>query len=280
MCNVQSEYKVQNMATWNEVAPRYHRRWAGMEAGPLASTSRLVDAVAPREGDRVIDVACGTGMVTRSLAERVGDSGLVVGADMSATALRIAQKATLGLPNVSLINADAENLFFGDRFDAVTCQYALFFFPDAPRALRNMRQNLRRSGVLGITVHGHKDRVPFYGSILDAMAEFIPDYVSPGTPALDRYSTPGALAKEVKRAGFRKIRVTNHTFQYSPGGFERYWRDYLRYVAKPIREKIGALARSKRAALRESVRRNVSPYTDENGTILFPWQVLILTAQR
>ena len=269
------EYKRQNMAVWNEMAPRYHTKWAGADSGPFQSTRELVDMVGVKGGDRVLDVACGTGAVTRRLAVRVGGSGCVVGTDMSVSAIRIARRNNRE-PNVLFVNADAENLPLVEGFDVVTCQYALFFFPDASRALKNMRSNLDESGVLGVSVHGCN--VPYYTSILDAITEFIPDYVAAGAPRLDRYGTAESLKGEVEGAGFSDVQVREFVFTYSPGDFEQYWRMYLEYVSSQAREKINSLGEMKMGRLREAVRKNAGPY-ENDGVMRFPWQVLILTAR-
>ena len=274
------EYKKRNIAVWNEIAPRYHKRWASSETGPFESSKELVQLVNAKKGDKILDVACGTGTVTRKLYERVGDSGFVIGSDTSVSALKIAKRWNGKRPNLYFINADAEKFSFREKFDIVTCQYGLFFFPNAPRALRNMKNSLKNSGRLGISVHGHKDMVPFFASILDAVIKFIPDYVPPGTPSLDRYSTQKALRDEVHDVGFSDVTVKRYIFKYSPGDFEDYWKDYLRYVAIPIRKKLFALKRSQRIELKEMVKQNTIPYTDRNGTIEFPWEVLILTAKK
>lgn len=276
--SAQAGYKRRNMAIWDEVAPRYHRRWAGPARGPFRSTRVLLDAVGVKGGDRVLDVACGTGAVTAGLARRVGRTGLVVGVDTSMTALGIARGRVVR--NVLLVNADAENIPFDSKFDAITCQYGLFFFPDAPRALRDMRRCLAGRGRLGITVHGHGSNVPFFRAILDAVTEIMPDYVEPGTPVLDRYGTEEALRAEVAGAGFSGISVSEHVFRYSPGSFDEYWGDYLRYVPRQVGEKIGRLGRRQRAEIKGMARENAGPFTGRDGIIRFPWQVLILTAGR
>lgn len=272
-----TDYKRGSIAAWNEVAPRYHKRWAGAGAGPFQSTKKLVELLGVKRGGRVLDVACGTGAVTRVLSQKVGEAGYVVGADSSVTAISIAKRWNGGRPNVHFVNADAERFGFAGEFDAVTCQYALFFFPDAARALRNMKDSLRKSGKLGISVHGRN--VPFFSSILDAVTGFIPDYVPPGTPRLDRYGTKAALRREVRDAGFSGITVRDLVFRYSPGTFEDYWRGYLRYVARPLREKLGSLDRRQRRQLKEAVCCNARPYTRRSGVVDFPWEVLILTAK-
>ena len=274
-----SEYKKRNMTIWNEVAPRYHKRWASSNYGPFQSTKKLVELVNVKKGNKVLDVACGTGVVTKKLREKVGKLGYVVGADTSVTAIKIAKKWNKEQSNLIFVNADAENFSFQEQFDIITCQYALFFFPNAIKALKNMRKSLKESGMLGISVHGHKDRVPFFGNILDAVTQFIPDYVPPGTPSLDRYGTKKSLRNEIKKAGFSKIQVKDFVFKFSPGSFDEYWRNYLRYVAKPIKEKLDLLDKSQRKELKDIVRENTKPYTNRNEIIQFPWEVLILTAK-
>lgn len=271
-------YKKTNMITWNELAPKYHKRWAGKMRGPLQSTEKLIKNLKISKSDTILDVACGTGIVTKMLSR--GTDGIIIGADTSVSAIKIAQKENGDTDNVLFVNADAENLAFAKKFDVITCQYALFFFPDAPRALKNMRYNLKRSGKIGIVVHGSRDKAPFYEAILNAAEKFIPDYLPEGGPQLDRYSKKRKLKEEVQKAGFTNIVIREYVFEYSPGKFESYWRDYQRYVAKPIKAKIDALGRTKKREFREEVRRNTIPYTDENGAITFPWQVLVLTAMR
>lgn len=275
-----TKYKQRNITIWNEVAPRYHKRWASISQGPFASTSKLVRLLNINKGDKVLDLACGTGVVTKKIKQKVGSSGYVVGGDTSVTAIKIAKKWNGHQSNLGFVNIDAENFNFSKPFDIITCQYALFFFPNAQKALKNIKKNLKKTGKIGITVHGAAKKVPFFSSILDAVTEMIPDYFPPGSPNLDRFGTKFSLRGEVRKAGFSKITVKNFIFKFNPGTFEDYWRNYLRYVAKPLKEKLDALDRPKRKELKNTVRENVKPYTLKNKTIEFPWEVLILTAKK
>jgi len=273
------DYKKRNITIWNEVAPRYHKRWASVNQGPFASTSKLVQLLDIKKEDRVLDLACGTGVVTKKIMQKVGNSGMVVGGDISFTAIKIAKKWNIRNSNLDFVNVDAENLCFSEKFDVITCQYALFFFPNALKALKNMKSYLKKNGKLGITVHGAACKVPFFSSIFDAVTKVIPDYVPPGSPNLDRFGTKKTLKKEVKKAGFCKITVNNFIFNFSPGTMENYWQNYLRYVAKPLKEKLESLNQSEKKELKNLVRENVKPFTLKNKVIKFPWEVLILTAR-
>jgi len=276
---IHSEYKQQNMKIWNEVAPRYHKKWASVNKGPFQSTKKLVELVNINKGDAVLDVACGTGVVTNEIQKKIGKSGYVVGVDTSSTAIKIAKKWNGKKLNVNFVNSDAEKFNFSKKFDVVTCQYALFFFPNAQKALKNMKNSLKKSGNIGISVHGSKDSVPFFSSIIDSVTKYIPDYVPPGSPDLDRFGTKSSLKKEVSKAGFLKITVKDYVFHFSPGKFEDYWSNYLKYIAKPLKEKLNDLDYSKRKELKQLVKDKTLQYTKKNGEILFPWQVLILGAK-
>jgi ubiquinone/menaquinone biosynthesis C-methylase UbiE len=276
---IHSEYKQQNMKIWNEVAPRYHKRWASVNKGPFQSTKKLIELIKINKNNKVLDVACGTGVVTKEIQKKVGKLGYTIGIDTSTTAIKIAKKWNNKKKNLDFINIDAENFTFSKKFDIVTCQYALFFFPNAQKALKNMKKSLKKTGKIGISVHGSKNNVPFFSSILDSATKYIPDYVPPGTPNLDRFGTKSALRTEIRKAGFSKIVVKEFVFNYSPGKFEDYWKNYIKYIAKPLKEKLNALEYSNRKEFKKSVKEKTIQYTNKNGKITFPWQILILTAQ-
>jgi len=276
---IHSEYKQRNMKIWNEVAPRYHKRWASVNKGPFQSTKKLIELIKINKNNKVLDVACGTGVVTKEIQKKVGKLGYTIGIDTSTTAIKIAKKWNNKKKNLDFINIDAENFTFSKKFDIVTCQYALFFFPNAQKALKNMKKSLKKTGKIGISVHGSKNNVPFFSSILDSATKYIPDYVPPGTPNLDRFGTKSALRTEIRKAGFSKIVVKEFVFNYSPGKFEDYWKNYIKYIAKPLKEKLNALEYSNRKEFKKSVKEKTIQYTNKNGKITFPWQILILTAQ-
>tara|TARA_B100001142_G_scaffold154461_1_gene154900 strand:+ start:906 stop:1751 length:846 start_codon:yes stop_codon:yes gene_type:complete len=276
---INSEYKKRNMKIWNEVAPRYHKRWASVNKGPFQSTKKLIELIKINKNNLVLDIACGTGVVTKQIQKKIGKSGHVIGIDTSTTAIKIAKKENEKNKNLDFLNADAENFSFSKKFDIVTCQYALFFFPNAQKALKNIKNSLKKSGMIGISVHGSNDNVPFFSSILDSATKYIPDYIPPGTPNLDRFGTKSALRTEVRKAGFTNIVTKEFIFNYNPGKFEDYWKNYIKYIAKPLKEKLNALEYSKRKEFKKSVKEKTLQYTKRNGDIIFPWQVLILTAK-
>ena len=73
-----------------------------------------------------------------------------------------------------------------------------------------------------------------------------------------------ALKNEIRKAGFSKISVKDFVFHYSPGKFEDYWKNYLKYIAKPLKEKLNELDYSKRKELKQtSQRKNITIYKEK-----------------
>lgn len=117
--------------------------------------ARLVELADIRPGATVLDVATGAGAVLLPAGRAAGPSGHVTGVDLSAGILAEAARAAAaaGLTTVSLRKMDAEQLAFADAsFDAVTCGFGLFFFPQADAALAEMVRVCRPHGVIGLTL--------------------------------------------------------------------------------------------------------------------------------
>ena len=272
-----TKYKQRTIAVWNEVAPFYHKRWAKKEVGPFAVTKKLLDLSKIKNGDNVLDLACGTGLVTKKLIRKVGRNGQVYAIDSSESAIKIAKKWTGTSKNLHFVRADAEKVQFKTKFDAITCQYALFFFPDEQKVLKNMKKVLKKNGKITLAVHG-KYNVPYFDSILEPIKKMIPDYL-PKYPEMDRFGTKDTFSAAIKKAGFSKIVVKKFVFKYSPGTFSDYWNNYKRHLSKPLKEKFDSLTRFQKSNLREMIKDNTLEYTKKNGKIVFPWEVLVLTAK-
>lgn len=121
---------------------------------------RLVAAAALGPGQRVLDVACGTGALTRAAAQAVGDSGAVTGLDLDPGMLAIAERR---MPGMTWRQGSADRLPFPNgAFDAVVCQFGLMFFPDRPAALREMWRVLRPGGRLVVAVWASLEMTPAY----------------------------------------------------------------------------------------------------------------------
>jgi SAM-dependent methyltransferase len=158
-----------------------------------------------RVGERVLDVACGTGVVTRLLAQRVRPKGRVVGLDLNPGMLAAAQAAASGL-SIEWQEGSAISMAVADAtFDAVLCQQGLQFFPDKSAALKEMRRVLVPGGRLALAVWRSVEHSPGYRVLEEALAR----RVGPAKAALPPFGLGDAtiIRSMVIGAGFREVKV-------------------------------------------------------------------------
>jgi ubiquinone/menaquinone biosynthesis C-methylase UbiE len=221
----------------------------------------------------VLDVACGTGVVSKAISQFLGKKGLLIGIDLSRTALEIAKKS-IPFPNANFIEMDAENIGFNFKFDKITCQYGMMFFPDSGKVLKSIHNILNSNGKLVVAVHGIANDVPYFSTIMNAILKYVPDIRVEGTPTVHRFGKPDDLKSELSKAGFSDITVTNYEFVYEPGTFEQYWEDYMRTTANSIRTKVESYGSNIMDKIKQDARKNALEY-ESNGKLVFPWTILI-----
>jgi SAM-dependent methyltransferase len=187
---------------------QYQARLAPVIFEPWAE--QLLGRVGIEVGERVLDVACGTGVVTRAAAQRAGAAGSVVGADISPAMLGRAasEVAAPGAAPIEFVEGSADQLPLDDgRFDVVLCQQGLQFFPDKPAALGEMRRVTAPGGRLGLAVWAAGHKLPFddFGFSLQAVgaAEPFPGAFEPSTFALSE----DALNRLLVGAGYESIEI-------------------------------------------------------------------------
>jgi ubiquinone/menaquinone biosynthesis C-methylase UbiE len=131
------------------------------------AAQRLVDAASPRIDERVLDVACGTGVVARHVAATAGPEARVTGLDLNPNMLAVARAAAEreGLA-IDWREGRAEAIPFPDgSFDLALCQFGLMFFSDRPAALREMHRVLSPGGRIAVSVWQGLDQHPFYRTL-------------------------------------------------------------------------------------------------------------------
>lgn len=142
----------------DDAAVVYEEFWVPAMLGQWAP--QVADAANIAPGDRVLDVACGTGVVTREAADRAGPTGRVTGLDINEGMLAVAKRVR---PEIDWLRGDAAELPFEDEsFDVVTCQFSLMYFPDRPAALKEMMRVLEPDGRLALAVWGPFERATAY----------------------------------------------------------------------------------------------------------------------
>jgi len=192
---------------WDKAEPYYERYW---QAQLAPARDRLLAMAALTAGERVLDVACGTGLVTFPAAEAVGAGGSVSAVDISAAmAERVtADAARRSLKQVQSARMEAEALDFPDRrFDVVLCALGLMYVPDPPRAFREMRRVLRDGGRAVASVWGARARCG-WADIFPIVESRVASDVCPMFFGLGAGDT---LASTMAAAGFADVRTERVT---------------------------------------------------------------------
>ena len=143
---------------WDLAAGDYERLWQA-QLGPAQAD--LLARVALRAGEGVVDVACGTGLVSFAAAEAVGATGRVLGVDISGAMVEAAQRLAdaRAVGHAAFARLDAEALDLADAgFDAALCALGLMYVPDPARAVRELCRVVRPGGRIGVAVWGERSR--------------------------------------------------------------------------------------------------------------------------
>ncbi|HKE43222.1 MAG TPA: methyltransferase domain-containing protein [Steroidobacteraceae bacterium] len=141
---------------WDRAAEDYEPLWQEQLA---IAQAKLLDSARLKSGQRVVDIACGTGLVTRGAALAVGPSGHVVGVDISEQMIETARlrAAAQGFSNVIFARMGAENLALPDAsFDVALCALGLMYVPDPLLAIREMQRVVRPGGRVVFAVWGER----------------------------------------------------------------------------------------------------------------------------
>jgi ubiquinone/menaquinone biosynthesis C-methylase UbiE len=240
----------------------------------------LIERAKPKPTDHVLDVACGTGAVTR-LASDKAKGGRVVGLDYNSGMLGMARSApTTGTP-IEWIEGSALSLPFSDgTFDLVLCQLGLQFFPDRALALREMQRVLTPQGRLALSVYSPIERTPAAHAFVLALDDHLGPDASKIKRAEHLFSSPQEVAALLADAGFAQIEVSTVTQQIKfPSVF-----DYVRFqlIATPMATLLNGRA-DREADISKIAGRTemrLAPKMLTGGCLRFPQEAYVATAVR
>jgi ubiquinone/menaquinone biosynthesis C-methylase UbiE len=188
---------------WDRAVGAYEQGW---QAQLAPAHDLMLDMAAPQPGERVLDVACGTGLVSLRIAAAVGEYGFVVGTDISERMVEAASSIAggRGVRHVQFCRHDAEALPFPDAsFDVSVCALGLMYVPDPAGALREMRRLITSGGRVAAAVWGARQRCGWAAvfPITDARV------ASEVCPLFFQLGTGDTLAQAMVEAGFADVRL-------------------------------------------------------------------------
>jgi ubiquinone/menaquinone biosynthesis C-methylase UbiE len=244
---------------------------------------RLIERAAPRAGEQVLDVACGTGIVARNVVPIVGAAGKVTGLDKSSAMLSVAcRQYSTYCDEIDWWEGIAEAMPFPDQaFDLVLCQQGLQFFSDKPAAAREMLRVLRPGGRAAIAVWQAVEKQPIYLQVFSAIAAAMSVPLNALT-AIFSYGDPRELAALLETAGFNSVRVesvTQDVFFVQPERFIELTFQASAAVV-PVFAQLNRQTQSDAfAAVKQEMAPLIAAHT-RDGFLTFPTSANIAVAQR
>lgn len=239
--------------------------------GPWAP--RVADAAGITAGDRVLDIGCGTGILAREAAIRVGSTGRVTGLDRDQGMLAVARRVA---PAIDWRQGDAQELPFDDAaFEAVVSQFALMYFPDRVAALREMKRVLVPGGRLAVAVWGPFERATGYVALAEIAARY------GGEAAVNTLKGPHVLGDQEKLAAiFNAAGLRNPDITLRPGIYGQPSIDIFieaEVKGSPLND---LFDEESYLAFLEEAREGLKSFLLDGGAIAVPMDAIIITARK
>ena len=235
----------------------------------------LLELVAPQPGERVLDLACGTGVVARMAAPMVQPGGEVLGVDFNTAQIATARSID---SSIEWREGDAGSLSLADQeFDLVVCQQGFQFFPDRIQTVREIHRVLKSGGRLGITVWSSIENSPGYLAIAHALGKTVG---SSAAGLLDElFAFPGSddIRRVFADGGFPDAIVETHQIDAVFSSAEEFTRAIA--VGSIMRRTQTRFSEETLGLIAADVAIEMALYLTENR-LKFPMEAHLLTATK
>jgi SAM-dependent methyltransferase len=274
-------YRKQSRETWGQMATGWQDRRDWLMAITGSVNDWLVDKADPQPGQTILEIAAGTGDLGLHVAERVGEEGRVISADLTPEMVDVARAngQALGLTNVEYRVMDAEKMDLGDdSVDGVVCRWGYMLMADPVAALKETRRVLRGGGRLAFAVWAGADRNPWAavpGMTLVQLGHAPPP--QPGMPGIFAMADPARIRGVVSEAGFSEPELEEITVDWRYADSDDLW-DTLTRITGVLAQTINALPDAEQQATRAAIMENVAQFRDSAGSYSIPgstWGVLV-----
>jgi len=260
---------------WDRAVEHYERSWKS-QLEP--AQQRMLDRAALGPGDRVLDVACGTGLVALRAAEAVAPGGEVVGTDISERMVSAARATAeqQGLSALRFERGEAERIAFGDgSFDAVLCGLGMMYVPEPAAALAEFRRVLRPgTGRASIAVWGRRAACGWAEifPIVDARVE------TEVCPAFFQLGTGDTLQGLMERAGFRDVSVDRLATVLHYASDEE--AVVAAFVGGPVALAYSRFDEPTREAAHAEYLASIEPFRSDGGRYEIPGEFVVARGSR
>ena len=246
------------------LVPAFFKAWA----------EELVHRADINRGERILDVACGTGIVARTAALHTGNGSTITGIDLNEQMLSVARIVSSNLDvKIKWQQGDAAALPYADKsFDIVFCQQAMQFFPDPPAVLHEMYRVLVPGGRLALNVLRPLEHNPVYQPLSKALER----HAGEEAGAMMRSPFPSWSIEQLRDlitdAKFEKVHITSVIKQVQFPSAEEFLRREA--SSSPLAGPIAGLDIDTREELLSELEETLREYTDDEG-VVFPMETFI-----
>ncbi len=234
---------------------------------------RVAEAASIKHGDRVLDVGCGTGVLSREAADRVGSDGRVSGLDVNEDMLAVARRIR---PDIDWHQGDAGELPFEDAsFDVVVSQFVLMFVPDQMAALKEMWRVLASGGRLSVAVWWQS---PGYPILAEIARERIGDEVAVALMDPFRLGDGDELVKLFRSSGIGTAKLHSHEGWCRFPSVDEFVRIEIKGWVEGQLE--GGMDEDDYNALLADARKRLAHFCTTEGEAMIPMDAHIVTAKK
>ena len=240
----------------------------------------MLEAVSVQKGDKVLDIASGTGEPALTLAQQMGNSIHIIGTDAAEGMVKVAQEKVdrLGLENIEFMAMSGDNLEFSDNtFDKLICRFGIMFFDDVLAGLKEMCRVLKSDGAFAFAVWNTAETMPVMQWSYQAFKNKIADDELPPIDMVTSMSVPGVLQNLLIRAGYTDLAITRHTLDYRFDSFESYC-DIVE-ASDILKMQFDALPDALRSTVKDEVARFAQDFVTENGLVV-PHEYLVASGTK
>ena len=265
-----SQHPIQTTTPPSEIYERYmvpaiFARWSQV----------LLELVAPKPGERVLDLACGTGVVGRMTVPMVQPGGGVCGVDFNAAQIATARNMD---PSIDWREGNAGSLSFADQeFDLVVCQQGFQFFPDRVQAVREIHRVLKPGGRVGIAVWSSIENSPGYLALAHALGRTVGSSAEGLLDELFALSDVEEVRRMFVNGGFPDAIVMSPSKDAIFASAEEFTRALV--VGSIMRRTNAQFSEEILSLLAADVAAEMESYIGENG-LIFPMEAHLLTAKK
>lgn len=267
---------------WSGVASAWDAATDYVDSHSTAATDALVEAVAVKAGDRVLELAAGPGSLGAIWSHAVGPSGRVVLSDVAPGMVDAATRRNRDLTNVetAVLDAAAIDLPNGS-FDVVACRMGLMFTVDPAGALRQIHGVLANGGRFGALTWGGMERNPWMTCV--GMAAMMNGLVAGGPPVgpggIFSLGDPAQLETLTTAAGFQNVRVEAIDVTFESANVDEHVAR-VSSLAGPLAAAFAAADAAQLDAVRRTAAQLATDHTASDGSLALPGRALLVTGRR